>query len=239
VNRAPAVATVAALAAGAWALLLASAFSGDGLTLVHGRLCGAAHAGFGALSGFLLGWLVMLAAMMLPDVAAALAKRRDPVGGVATLVRYVTGYFAPWVAFGVGLFVAGSVLQRVIDFTEPFGNGDASGVAAVLGLLGCGQFASAAFVRRLRAAAPASPADVAPIGARAGIALGCESVRCCWALMVFMLVAKMHDPASLAAFTFLIAYQRHGRWGCSAARALGFAALADAFFTVAMRASPL
>jgi hypothetical protein len=57
--------------------------------------------------------------------------------------------------------------------------------------------------------------------------------------MVFMLMAKLHDPLSVAAFTVLVAYQRHGRWGCSAARALGVAALADAFFAVAMRTSPL
>jgi predicted metal-binding membrane protein len=219
--------------------LLASAFSGDGLTLVHGRLCGTSYAGAGALGGFLAAWMLMIAAMMLPDVVAALAQRRDPVGGVAVLGCYVAGYLAPWGAFGLALFVVGNVLQRVLDVTAPFSTGDSTSFAAVLGLLGCGQFASAAFVKRLRAPTVAPTGAVHPIGLSAGLALGCESLRCCWAVMVFMLVAKLHDPLSIAAFTVLIAYQRHGRWGCSAARALGIAALADAFFTVAMRASPL
>jgi predicted metal-binding membrane protein len=237
VNRA-AVATVAALAAGAWALLLSSAFTGDGLTFAHGRLCGASLVGSGALGGFLAAWMVMIAAMMLPDVAAALVLRRDPIGGAA-LGRYVAGYLAPWAVFGIALFVAGNVLQRVIDAGTPFATGDSTAAAAVLGVLACGQFGSAAFVRRLRAPVFASPAATAPVGWRAGLALGRESMRCCWAVMVFMLVAKLHDPLSVAAFTVLIAYQRHGRWGCSAARALGVAALADAFFALAMRTSPL
>jgi predicted metal-binding membrane protein len=237
VNRA-AVATVAALAAGAWALLLASAFTGDGLTFTHGRLCGASLAGAGALGGFLAAWMVMIAAMMLPDVAATLAPRRDKVGGAA-LGGYVAGYLALWAVVGVTLFVAGDALRLFSDAGAPFAAGDFAGAAAVLGLLGCGQFASAAFVQRLRAPVLASPSAVAPIGWRAGLALGCESVRCCWAVMLFMLAAKLHDPLSVAAFTVLVAYQRHGRWGCSAARALGVAALADALFAVAMRTSPL
>jgi predicted metal-binding membrane protein len=237
VSRA-AVAAVAALAAAAWALLLANAFTGDGLTFVHGRLCGASLVGAGALGGFLAAWMVMIAAMMLPDVAAALALRRDPVGGAA-LGRYVGGYLALWAVFGVALFVAGNLLQRVMGAGTPFATGDSTGAAAVLGVLACGQFGSAAFVRRLRAPVVASPAAAVPIGLRAGLALGRDSVRCCWAVMVFMLVARLHDPLSVAAFTVLLAYQRHGRWGCSAARALGAAALADAFFALAMRTSPL
>lgn len=236
-NRA-AVATVAALAAGAWALLLANAFTGDGVTFAHGRLCGASLAGAGALSGFLAAWMVMIAAMMLPDLAVALALRRDAFGGLA-LGRYVAGYLALWAVFGFALFVAGDVFGRFIDIGTPFATGDFAGAAAVVGLLGCGQFASAAFVQRLRAPVLASPAAVTPVGWRAGLAVGGESVRCCWALMLFMLVAKLHDPLSVAAFTVLVAYQRHGRWGPSAARALGLAALADAFFAVAMRTSPL
>jgi predicted metal-binding membrane protein len=220
-------------------LLLASAFPGGGLTLGHGRLCGTTHPGAGALSGFLVAWLVMIAAMMLPDVVAALVRRRDPVGGVVPLTSYVAGYLGPWIVFGIALFVAGSALQRMLDAGTPFATGDSTGGAAVLGVLACGQFASAAFVRRVRASAPASAAEVAPVGALAGIALGWESVRCCWAVMAYMVAAKMHDPPSLAAFTLLIAYQRHGRWGCSAARALGIAALADAFVSVALRVSPL
>lgn len=237
-NRTSAVATVGALAAGAWALLLASDFTGGGLTFAHGRLCGGGLVGSGGPIGFLIAWLIMIAAMMLPDVAAALASRRDPVRATA-LAHYVAGYFAIWAAFGFALYVAGDVLQRGVDAGATIAIGDATSGAAVLGLLACGQFASAAFVQRLRTPAPASTPAAAPIGLHVGLALGRESVRCCWAVMVFMLMAKLHDPLSVAAFTVLVAYQRHGRWGCSAARALGVAALADAFFAVAMRTSPL
>lgn len=229
---------VAALMATAWALLAAGALPGSELAFVHGPLCGADGGAPGALPGFAAAWLVMTAAMMLPDVSSALAQRREAAGGPA-LWAYVTGFLAVWELFGCGLFVAADLLRRVTETSGVPGWGDAALGSGALGLVAVGQFASAAFVRRLRAPGCVTSAAAAPLGWSGGLALGFESLRCCWAIMLFMLMARLHDPLSVAAFTLLVAYQRRGRWGCSAARAVGFAALADALLALTMRTLPL
>jgi predicted metal-binding membrane protein len=229
------VPAVALIAAAAWVVLVGEA-PATGPSGVLGHLCGIAGSPLADFAGFLFHWPVMVAAMMLPDLAFDM--RRRSASNSAALVLFLTGFFAVWEIFGFAAFVAGGIAQSALAAAGLHsGRGDAGG-AALLCLVAVAIFASARSVSHR----PASSLDRAPlvtIGFRSGLDSGTESLRCCWSIMALMMAAKLHDPLSVAAFTLFVAYLRRGRFGIPVARLVGVAALADAVVALTLRTSLL
>jgi predicted metal-binding membrane protein len=158
-----------AVAAGAWALLLAG----------HGEMQTSA-----AL--FLVGWTVMMAAMMLPSVGPlAIVYRRSSHDPAATAALAI-GYLLVWVATG---FLALAVVRAVdVEMLSP------QAVGAIVALAGAipVHTAQVACLRRCR-----TPFDFLMQrwrrGRRGAMRLGVEHglycVGCCWGLMAVLVGA--------------------------------------------------
>lgn len=166
--------TLAILTAASWLLLLRQSLAVDSIGL------------------FLFGWLVMMAAMMLPSVAPMTlvvrhAVTSGPFADVQTGV-FVGGYLMVWSALGLAAVVARSALTAL----SPTDHGWAA--AGIIALAGAYQFSPAknACLRACR-----SPMDFVvlhwrpgTIGLfRLGVVHGLYCLGCCWALMAVLVIA--------------------------------------------------
>ncbi len=155
-----------------------------------------------SLPVFLVGWLTMMAAMMLPSTAPLVLLFRRSAPGLATAVLLV-GYLAVWASFGLVVYVANDLL--------PLGGGVAGAAAlAMAGLYQLSPFKAACLARcrspfgflleRWRAGV---------LGAlRLGAAHGLYRVGCCWALMAVLVVTGSMVLAWVGAIGLVVAAEK-------------------------------
>ncbi|MGE5177886.1 MAG: DUF2182 domain-containing protein [Bacteroidota bacterium] len=182
-----------------------------------------------AAVAFLAMWMVMMVAMMLPSLAASVARSRWSGRGAAWTLA--GGYFAVWGALGVVAYPIGLALSseemrspslaRIVPF--------AGGAGLILGgfvqltswkaraLLGCREGAPCA------TDAEASPAGEAGFGAawRSGIDLGVRCVRCCAGYTLALFAAGVMDLRVMAAIGAAITAERLAPRPVTWARAAG------------------
>ena len=179
---------LAAVAAGAWALLLVG----------HGEMQMSA-------APFLVGWTVMMAAMMLPSVGPlAIVFRRSSHDSAAT-AALATGYLFAWVATGL---IALAVVRAVdVEMLSPLAVGAIVALACAYQLTPL----KAACLRRCR-----SPFDflMQRRGHRGAVRLGLEHglycVGCCWGLMAVLVGAAAMAPAWAALIALIVKYTAVG-----------------------------
>ena len=205
-----------AVAAAAW-LLLAVAARVPALASLH-RPHGTAVAGVDPLV-FLLAWLVMVAAMMLPPsvdyvlVLHRLLAARPHRGRLA--LAGIGAYVAVWVAVGGLLQLVDVAVVAASDRWAWLGERPHLPVAAVLAVAGAYQLAPVK-LRCLRACR--SPAGFVARGwhgrtpgldaARIGVAYGWSCVGCCWALMSLMVVAGLASLWLMAGLAAVMVAER-------------------------------
>jgi predicted metal-binding membrane protein len=226
----PIAAVVLVLAATAWAVLLAW----SGHDLGHGP----AHGGHGPVTAApnarpiaLGGWVIMVAAMMLPP-ALPLARVAHRVagarrGGTGLALLALSGFLSVWAGVGVVLIA----VQVLIDTTaRPVTGWPAGLVGGALMVAGAFQFTrlKTACLRACRTPrwfalrywhgrAPAREAAVL------GTAYGVSCVGCCWALMVLCFVAGTTALPVMVGLSVLMAVERLTRWGRRVVRPAGAA----------------
>jgi len=199
---------------------------------------------------YALGWVLMIAAMMLPttfpilEMFRRMTATRPDRGRLLGLV--VAGYLGAWLAFGVvahGLDAAVHALAA----GEPWlaFNGWALG-AAVLGVAGLFQFSSLKYRCLERCHTPLAfiasrwqgrtPAREA---LRIGIDHGAFCIGCCWALMLLMFVVGTGSVGWMLALAAVMAAEKNLPGGRRLRAPLGFALLAAAATIVVLHAGPL
>ena len=210
----------------AWILMVLIAALAWLLTVGQSRRMGMVPGTMGlALPLFLLLWVVMMAAMMLPSVAPVAvtwvqAIGRQAAGPVRALRigEFVSGYLLAWVAFGLVAYGLLAATDRLLD--SHAGVGRWIGAAAFL-LAGLQQFGplKRACLRHCR-----SPmfqllryARFRPWAKdlRVGVHHGFYCVGCCWGLMVVLIplgVMNVAAMAGLAVVIFLEKLWRGGPW---------------------------
>jgi predicted metal-binding membrane protein len=242
-DRRVVVATLAA-AATAWLLLVAVSQSPVGAQLHHhGPSVGAVDHAI-----FALGWLVMVAAMMLPQSARFAVTLRRLLGSRrrgGLLVLAGMGAFAGvWMLVGE-LFRVGDVgVHTLVDTWPWLGDRQYLVTAGALALAGGYQLAPAK-LRCLRACRnPAGFVARAWQGrspgldvVQAGVAYGWSCVGCCWALMLLMFAAGLTSVGLMALLAAVMAAERKLRRVEVAVPALG-AALVLAALLVAGQVLP-
>lgn len=172
-----------------------------------------------SLTAFVLGWLAMMAAMMLPAVipVVRLYARAARAGTVAPAPVFVSGYLLVWGLAGIPVWWAWRAL------TEPIASGSrtaamAAGTALIVAGLyqlsplkaGCLRHCRSplGFFMRLRGNLR-SPL----VALRAGASHGMLCLGCCWALMgVLVTLGTMHLGwmLGLAALVFVEKVVAHG-----------------------------
>lgn len=182
-----------------------------------------------AFGFFLLTWLVMMAAMMLPAITPFTVGLRRMLGARAdagTLGALTAGYLAVWGA-------AGLLGYAVIRFFEAVaGGGGAVAVrvgAVILLLAGAYQFTPFKHWCLVRCRSPlALMVRYAEVAARGrggafgvGVRHGGYCLGCCWALMTVLLATGAMSLAWMAAVAAVITVEKVAPHAEPAARVLG------------------
>ncbi|HEX6945159.1 MAG TPA: DUF2182 domain-containing protein [Casimicrobiaceae bacterium] len=248
---------LAAVCALAWVALAGWSASPYGRYLTHGgwaefgaldALCAAVPAGGVVVPALAhaLGWVLMIAAMMLPTTwpllalfSRLVAARRDRRTLVALVVA---GFLAAWLAFGLLAHAAdGGVLALGARFPAVATHGWVLG-AAVLAAAGLFQW-SALKYRCLEAChSPFAFVSARWHGRsprreawRLGVAHGAFCVGCCWALMLVTFVVGMGNVGYMLLLAAVMAAEKNLPWGRRLRAPLGAALLAGAALLVALR----
>ncbi|MFB6805313.1 DUF2182 domain-containing protein [Streptomyces sp. NPDC056387] len=210
----------------AWSLMVLLAALAWALTIGQSRHMGMEPGTMGlALPLFLLLWVVMMAAMMLPSVApVAITWVRGinrSTAGPARAVRiagFVSGYLLVWTVFGLLVYVALAATGHLVDLDPDAGRWIGASVFLLAGVQQFGPLKSVC-LRHCR-----SPmfqllqysrfrpwAKDLRVGAHHGL----YCVGCCWGLMIVLIplgVMNIAAMAGLAAVIFLEKLWRQGPW---------------------------
>lgn len=185
-----------------------------------------------SLAAFILGWVAMMAAMMLPAIVPVvkLYARAAAQGRVAPLPVFVAGYLTAWGVLGLPAYIAWRWLA------DPLADGEAwvgrlAGGALLLAAAWQLTPLKSLCLRHCRSPMSffmrhGSGAD-RPLGAlRLGATHGAFCVGCCWALMVVLVAFGTMDLRWMAGLALLIFVEKDTRHG------EGLAQVAAAIFVV-------
>jgi predicted metal-binding membrane protein len=231
----------------AWVSLWLWAQGPYGRYLDHGRwteigfagdLCRALPSGEVLLPALLYigGWLLMVAAMMLPTVlpllrlferlTAARADRRVLVG------LLIAGYLLAWAGFGVAAHLLDTALHLMVRQSSWLEvNGWVLG-AIVLATAGAFQFTPLKYHCLDQCRTPLGFITRHWRGRRPkwnALALGAHHgafcVGCCWAIMLLMFVVGTGNVGYMLALGAVMAVEKNAPWGRRLSRPVGFALL--------------
>ena len=207
----------AGLAAGAWLTLSLQASS---LQMAMGITAGV----------YLLSWVTMLVAMMLPATAPlALAYGRvvrSRGGGQFSALPFTVGYLMLWTLSGIVPFAVFAGSRGLVAGMGGTPLGTAA-VAAVLAAAGLYQLSPLKGVCLRACRSPLGflathDFDRGPLGGvLAGIEHGAYCLGCCWALMTLLTVVGLMNLAWMAVLAILILAEKNWRHGAELAKAAG------------------
>jgi len=199
----PAAVALGVLAAAAWVVLAAGLVEHPS----HDALLGHGHAPSRAMLGaFLLGWLLMVVAMMLPaSIPAVLARARDTAARRlwAATAGLVVATCAVWSGFAMVTLAGDAVVHRVVDSWHWLGEREVLVAAAVLVL--AGMFHLSPLQRRLLDAARRPPRHLPRH------ALSC--LGSCGALMLVMFAVGVGSLLWMAVLTLVMTVEHGARSG--------------------------
>ena len=168
---------------------------------------------------FLVMWLAMMVAMMLPSALPTFLKTRRPW---ASLCYIASGYFAIWLAAGVGIYAFGVAFATVAMRSELFSRTVPWLLGASLIAAGAIQFTRWKMKHLLRCRSPFGCASscperfgVPPLGRpvhetsfRLGCKQGAACCACCAAPMTIQLVLGTMNPLAMTVVAMVIAAEK-------------------------------
>ena len=188
------------LAVVAWAALALMWATGSARVFGHDQTGVSAIPSIGL---FLVGWTVMVAAMMLPSSVPTLRRVDHETGSEprAASSRFMGGYFLAWAAFGAASFAGDGVLHMAVD-RMPW-------LAQRSWLIAAGAAMFAGLAEMLGRTRP----PVLPLGSRDGGAFAVgkahaiDRIRRCWPLMLFAMAVGMGNPGWMVGLTLVMALE--------------------------------
>lgn len=170
-----------------------------------------------ALALFLVGWVVMVAAMMLPSSVPTLARIDHALGSAhAGASRFMVGYFLAWATFGGAAFAGDGILHLLVERVPWL----AQRTWLIAG--GAAMFAGAAEMlgRPPPAVFTSITGDEEPLAL--GKAHALDRIRRCWPLMLFAMAIGMNSPGWMVGLTLVMALELLPR-ATAALRLIGLA----------------
>jgi predicted metal-binding membrane protein len=238
----------------AWLTLFLWELSPHARYLDHGKwtelgvgawLCRAVPAGSVVVPATLyaLGWMLMIAAMMLPTTLpllvrfSRLTEQRADSGALLLLV--IAGYLLIWLAVGLAAHTIDYGLHAIAGALPWLGfNGWIVG-AGVLGLAGAFQFSTLKYACLDKCRTPFSFINEHWRGQaayrqsfRLGLHHGLFCVGCCWAIMLLMFVVGTGSVGWMLALGAVMAVEKNVAWGRKISAPLGIGLLAWASFII-------
>jgi len=208
--------------------------SGEGALLHHGALIENGPPLPVAVALFAMGWIVMVAAMMLPASM--------PVIGVVSRSRHALqfgfAFFGTWLVFGLLCFAGDMTVHRIVDSTPVLGQRPWLVEAGLAGFVGLYQFTGLkrSALRLCRRPDMTAHGDAMPLRAGVGHALDC--IGASGALMLLAFGAGFANLAWMAVLTGVMTYETRGRGGETMVRAAGLALLLLATFALVNEGLP-
>jgi predicted metal-binding membrane protein len=216
----------------AWVGLAGWFVSPDGRYLNHRVL---EHPISGPEAGALaLGWLLMVAAMMLPTAAPLVRQSRRLGSGLAVPCLIVGTYVAAWAVFGLLAHLGDRSLHQTVDSHPWLGAHRWVVTAGTLAVAGAWQFSAlkrrclahcretAVALRLLRAAAPSRTRSTA---VRVGADHGRYCLGSCWSLMLVMFALGMGNVAWMLPIALVMDVEKTAGWGGRITRPVGWVLL--------------
>ena len=204
-----------------------------------------------AAASFLLMWIVMMVAMMLPSLIPMLWRYRQALAGIDTtrlgLLTALVGvsYFFVWTAFGMVAFPLGVALAEIEMRQPALARAVPIAVCVVVLIAGALQFT--AWTARQLACCREAPCSGRWSGStlsadsgtawRYGLRLGLHCSYCCAGLTAILLVIGVMDLRAMAVVTAAITAERLAPAGERVARAIGGVVIAAALFWIARAAA--
>jgi predicted metal-binding membrane protein len=153
-----------------------------------------------AMALFLVGWAVMVAAMMLPSSAPTLARvdRAHEWAVDMAAPRFMAGFFFAWLAFGAAAFTGDQILHLSVANMPWLAERPsliAGGVAMLAG-------AAELLGRKPPPLLPAAHEDAGPFSL--GKAHAIDRIRRCWPLMLFSMAVTMSSVVWMVALTLVM-----------------------------------
>ena len=169
-----------------------------------------------AIGLFLVGWVVMVAAMMLPSSLPTLDRVDRSGAAVGRMVspRLMAGYFLAWAIFGVVALAGDGVLHVTVDRMSWLGERPSLVVGGVAMFAGAAEFLG----RTPPPTFPSIPAGSGPFAL--GRAHAIDRIRRCWPLMLFAMAVGMSSPFWMVGLTLAMALELRPR-ATTALRLLG------------------
>src|SRR2546427_2118915 len=163
---------------------------------------------FGSAISFLLMWLAMMVAMMMPSALPTFLKTRRQW---ASLCYMASGYFAIWLAAGVGIYALGVAFAPVAMRSELFSRAVPLLSGASLIAAGAIQFTRWKMTHLLRCRSPFGCASSCPQH-ETSFQLGCKQGMaccvCCAAPMTIQLALGIMNPLLMIVVAIVIAAEK-------------------------------
>jgi predicted metal-binding membrane protein len=184
----------------------------------------------GGLGWFLVVWVTMMAAMMLPPLApmvlgrARIERATARGGAIPTTVTFVAGYLASWATVGLlGYAIVEGVRSLDLGFLgwDDAGQYIAGGVIVVAGLYQLTRPKDTCLTHCRRPEMLLEDWRPGPLGAlRMGVAHGGYCVGCCWAMMAALFALGVMSVGWMAFVAALIAVEKLLPWRAVAQRSI-------------------
>jgi predicted metal-binding membrane protein len=229
---------LAALVALAWVVLWLWGRSPFAIFLDHSQMRALCLSGgpFGVLNLYVLGWMLMTAAMMLPttfpllEMFRRLTQQKDDQALLMGLL--VAGYLAVWLSFGVAAHAADWLVLAAFDRIDPLGRHAWTISVGVLAIAGLFQFSTLKYRCLEKCRTPLSfvtrywREQGGRVGAfLLGVRHGAFCVGCCWALMLLMFAVGAGNLGWMLALGAVMAVEKNLPWGRWLSPALGLGLL--------------
>lgn len=197
----------------AWVAIIVADSTGLAGALHHHALIEGGVAPPIAVGLFTAGWVVMVAAMMIPASSVAIA-RHGSAGG------FVASYFVLWIGFGLACFAGDAVIHRLVDTTPLLAANVWLIPTLSLAAAGSYQFVPAKrhFIEACRVTSPEHDGWSA-LHAGAAHALAC--IGASGPLMLLMFAAGFASLAWMIALAALMFYEVRGTHSATVRRASG------------------
>ncbi|HEV8252174.1 MAG TPA: DUF2182 domain-containing protein [Candidatus Limnocylindria bacterium] len=222
-----------------WMLAIGSQLSGTAALLHHHALIEDGPPLWIAIPVSLIGWQVMLAAMMLPASLPTIHVVADSLRDAPrwrTQLQFLGAFALAWTTFGLFAFMGDFVLHHIVDATPWLGARPWLIEGGVLGLAGGYQLSP---MKRQMLNACRHPTTLLAAGAdhpgslALGMRHGLDCLGSSWALMLLMFAEGFANLWWMAALTAVMVYEATNHHGQRVAIAVGLVLLALSFATIA------
>lgn len=181
---------------------------------------------------FVVGWTIMIIAMMLPSSMPLVNLFRRFVlhrsDGKRLLLLLGAGYLAVWVCFGLLTYLGDSVLHALVARVALLQAAAGGIAAAILLLAGAYQFTPLKMMCLEKCRSPYSflvshwrGRHAGRDALRLGVRHGLFCLGCCWTLMLIMFAVGGANLGWMLALGAVMAAERVTRWGRHLTRPLG------------------